>query len=99
MDPFEIRQMPSNNEAPEADEPNAPAFIPDYKYATDEQIQEVTRNHLAKLEVELHTLRMAFVANGENPNLQVAPGRTIVDEMNRTKSAISTLENHFQAIF
>jgi hypothetical protein len=73
-------------------------FEPDYKYASPEDIKNVTVGQLAKLEVDLHSLRMAFVANGENPNTLVAQNRTIGDEISKVESALAQLENYFASV-
>lgn len=73
-------------------------FVPDYRYATLGQIVDTTRNHLAKLELELHMLRMLFVASGENPNVTIGNNRRVVDEMDKLKKTISVLETYFVAV-
>ena len=73
-------------------------FDPDYKYASFEDIKAITVNQLAKLEVDLHALRMAFIANGENPHALVGPGRPIGEEMSKITNAILLLESYFNTV-
>ena len=56
-------------------------FVPDYRFASREAIREATLHQLAKHEVELHTLRMIYYAKGENPDIPVAPNRTLGQEI------------------
>lgn len=73
-------------------------FAPDYKYATAGEIKNLTERHLAKLEGELHTLRMAYVANGRDRTSQVRPGVTICDEIDRLEGLITELGEYFEAV-
>lgn len=73
-------------------------FEPDYKYADPSEIIAVTKSQLAKLEVDLHALRMALVANGENPDALVGPNRTLGSEISRVSGAIKTLESYFSSV-
>ena len=77
---------------------SAPVFASDYKYADESDIKAVTEDQLAKLEVELHTMRMMFVANGENPDVMISAGRKIGEEMQKVETVIANLEAYFAAI-
>lgn len=79
-----------------SDEPER--FDPDYKYASEDDIRAVTRSHLSKLEVELHTLRMAYIANGRNPNVMIRPNRKIGDEIRGVQHSIDQLEEYFSRV-
>ena len=82
--------------APEPEvEPAPEMFVSDYRFASDEDIRAVTVNHLAKLEAELHTLRMAYIANGKNADALLAPKRPIGGEMVRIKHSIEALSEYF----
>jgi len=80
------------------EEPKKDVFVPDYRYASAADIHNVTVNHLAKLEAELHTLRMAFVANGKDPNLMIAPDRRLGAEMQKIEASIVELSEFFKAV-
>lgn len=84
------------NHSPE--ESQASGFAPDYKFASASDIRALTINHLAKLEAELHTLRMMFIANGRNPNLIVRPERTLGSEMQKIQESIKTLSEYFRTV-
>jgi len=73
-------------------------FVPDYKYAGVDNIKAVTVNQLAKLEADLHSLRMVYVANGQNPDVLVASNRTISQEISAVVSAIRNLEAYFASV-
>jgi hypothetical protein len=73
-------------------------FVSDYKYANTDSIRNVTINQLAKLEADLHSLRMVYVANGENANSLVAPNKTIGQEMALVIGAIKNLEDYFASV-
>lgn len=73
-------------------------FIPDYKYADNEALKNITVQHLAKLESDLHSLRLLFVANGENPDALISQNRTIGQEMERVQETIKKLEMYFSSI-
>jgi hypothetical protein len=77
---------------------SAEVFVPDYKYATAGSILEVTVNHLARLEADLHSLRMVYVANGKNPHALIAPNKTVAAEMAKISGVISELEDYFSGI-
>jgi len=78
--------------------PKPETFTSDYRFASADDIRAVTVNHLAKLEAELHTLRMAYVANGKDPDIPLAPNRPIGGEMVRIKDSINVLSEYFQDI-
>ncbi len=74
------------------------AFAPDYKYAEEAEIRKVTTDHLSKLEIELHTLRMVYVANGGNPDLLIGPNRKLGEEITKIEATIRELEEYFHAV-
>ena len=73
-------------------------FEPDYKYVTKDVLKNITVNQLAKIEAELHNLRLIYVANGENPNMVLANGRSIIAEINSTIELLNNLSEYFEAI-
>ena len=73
-------------------------FAYDYKYADVTDIQNVTRGQLAKLEVDLHSLRMAVIANGGDESAVIGPNRTLATEIARVNEAINTLESYFSEV-
>jgi len=91
--PKSVTPESAPTEAPKKD-----VFVPDYRYASAAEIHNVTVNHLAKLEAELHTLRMAFVANGRNANLMIAPDRRLGAEMQKIEASIIELSVFFKPI-
>jgi len=95
MDDFIPHKVDKQEPAPE---PKPEVFSSDYRFASKDDIRAVTVNHLAKLEAELHTLRMAYVANGKNANLLVAPERPLGGEMVRIKTSIHELSTYFAEV-
>lgn len=73
-------------------------FVPDYRFASRDDIREATRHQLAKLEVELHTLRIIYYAKGENPDIPVTQNRTLGQEMLSVSNAIDRLYSYFEDI-
>ena len=73
-------------------------FEPDYRYASRDDIRAVTLNQLAKLEVDLHTLRLIFVANGSNPASLIAADKPIGPEIEKVGAAIVRLEKYFSTV-
>ena len=73
-------------------------FVPDYKYTAPDNIKAVTVNQLAKLENDLHALRIVCIANGGNLNTRVSEHRTIGEEIAAVKAAISNLEDYFASV-
>jgi len=73
-------------------------FTPDYKYLSKEDLRAVTRNQLAKLESDLHSLRVVLVANGHNPNVFIAPQKTVGSEIGRVEAVIAKLEEYFSEV-
>ncbi len=90
--------MNDQNNTPVADTPKAKGFVTDYRFATPDDIRNLTINHLAKLEAELHTLRMAFVANGMNPNLVIGQGRKLGAEMQKIEQSLVELSEYFRPV-
>jgi len=82
--------------APQEEAPKPKTFTSDYRFASADDIRAVTINHLAKLEAELHTLRMAYVANGKNPDMLLGPERPIGGELVRIKDSIESLAAYFK---
>ena len=80
------------------DKNSLPPFVSDYRYASEADIRAVTLNHLATLEAELHTLRMAFVGKGQDPNILVAADRTIGLAMKELEASINAISEHFAVI-
>lgn len=78
--------------------PDVKGFVFDYNFASPEDIRNLTKNHLAKLEAELHTLRMAYVANGRNPELMIGQGRKLGTEMQKVQDSIKELTVTFQSV-
>jgi hypothetical protein len=73
-------------------------FVPDYKYATKADIRSLTASQLAKLEADLHNLRIMFVANGKNPDVRLNDHTTLADEMNKVLRLIHLLEEYFAEV-
>lgn len=73
-------------------------FLPDYKYADSDSIKAVTTQQLAKLEVDLHSLRLVLIANGGNSEALIGQNRTLGAEISRIESTIKTVENYFSSI-
>ena len=74
------------------------SFQFDYKYATPSEIQGLTKSQLIKLEMELHNLRLAYVAHGMNDEAKVNPTTTISKEIERVETLISNVENYFGSV-
>jgi len=83
---------------PVVEEEKPRKFSADYKFASEEVIRNVTVTQLAKLEAELHQLRIVFYANGENPNMMVAPKRTIGQEVQNVMDSIERLSEYFSSV-
>lgn len=73
-------------------------FVSDYKYLPLEEAKSITLSQLKKLEADLHTLRVVFVSNGENPDVPISQNRTVGQEMKRVSETIKTLESYFSSI-
>lgn len=73
-------------------------FVPDYKYVHDDDLRKITVTQLAKLEADLHSLRLIFVANNRNPNTIVGPNKTIQSEMEKIVDTIKSIEEYFSEI-
>jgi len=86
------------NHAPAVGKPQAEGFLPDYRFASPDEIRALTINHLAKLEAELHTLRMAYVANGKNANLMIGKDRKLGTEMQRIEQSLEDLPAYFRSV-
>lgn len=84
--------------APQAVEEDVERFDYDYKYVSREEVKNITVSQLAKLEADLHNLRMMFVANGRNPDLQINEARTVVEEMKTIAKVIEELEGYFAEV-
>mgnify|MGYP003704955007 CR=1 FL=1 len=65
---------------------------------TNDTLKNITSQHLAKLEADLHTLRILYVSNGENPDAMISQNRTIGQELERVSSTIAKLEEYFASI-
>lgn len=70
-------------------------FVPDYKYVSAEDIAKLTVTQLAKLEADLHSLRVLFIANDENPDVMVGNGRTLKQEIDSITALIEKIETYF----
>ena len=73
-------------------------FTPDYKYMSSEDVKAITVGQLAKLEAELHTLRIVYFAHGENPDVMVAPNRTIGQEIQNVMGSLLRISDYFSAV-
>ena len=73
-------------------------FKPDYKFASNEMLKTITVNYLAKLESDLHNLRIIYFANGENPGAVLGNGRLLTDEINSTTELLDKLSTYFETI-
>lgn len=74
-------------------------FEPDYKYITKDALKSITVSQLAKLEADLHTLRLLYLLNGENDNLLLPDGRSVVAEINLKIEILNRMSEYFESIF
>ena len=88
------KSIPTRVEVKESQE----VFVPDYKYVSSAEVKEITRGQLAKLEADLHSLRMVYVANGKNPNILIGQNRPIQVEMDKVTATIRELESYFSEV-
>lgn len=86
------------NKNTQAEEVKPESFMYDYRFTSPADIRTVTINHLSKLETELHTLRMAFIANGRNPDLMIGQDRRLGTEMEKLEESIKELSMYFRTI-
>lgn len=73
-------------------------FESDYRFATNDDICQVTKAQIAKLEAELHRMRILFIANGENPNQRVSEVATLGQEIARLEEVIDRLASYFENV-
>lgn len=73
-------------------------FVPDYKYLPMDEVKNITVQQLKKLEADLHTLRLLFISNGENPSILISQNKTLGQEMKRTTDTIKKLESYFASV-
>jgi hypothetical protein len=70
----------------------------DQEFAPIEAIQQETANAIAQLEVEKHRVRMVFVVNDMNEDVQVRQNVTVKQELARLDHNIQTLKDAFGSV-
>lgn len=67
----------------------------DQKFLNPAIIREETLKTLAGIELQIHRLRMIFVANGEKEDTVVEDGKNVVEEISRLEKVIDDIQKKF----
>ena len=96
--PMEISVSPSTmGEVHQLHKKETPVtFNPlDQKFLNPAVIREETLKTLAGIELQIHRLRMIFVANGEDEETVIEDGKKVTDEISRLGKVMEDIQKKF----